>query len=82
MFKNYSFIRTQFFSPQRLQQLQSADVVEKNTLDRRYIPLWHDHIFYSNNPMSIKGTREKERGQETDTISFKGHTRITQRNRQ
>lgn len=30
LFKNYSFIRTQIFSfSQRLQQLQSADVVEK-----------------------------------------------------
>lgn len=45
---------------QRLWQLQSADVVEKNTLSRRYIPLWHGHIFYSNNPMSIKGTRERK----------------------
>lgn len=59
----------------------------KKNLSRRHIPLWHDHIFYSNNPISIKGTRERERGeQETDTISFKGksqsHTSITQRNMQ
>jgi len=63
--------------------------LKKNTLSRRSISLWHDHIFYSNNPTSIKGTRERERerrGQETDTVSFKGrsggHTSMAQRNTQ
>lgn len=48
-----------FFFLQRLRQLQSADVVKKKkTLSRKYVPLWHDRIFYSNNLLSTKGTRE------------------------
>ena len=88
LLKNYSFIRTQtFFFFQRLWQLQSADVVEKNTPSRRYIPLRQDHIFYSNNPMSIKGTRERKTERTRDGYNLiqgrsQGHTSITQRNMQ